>query len=246
MFALTIFRAWGSIRHTALHRPQLTFYWIHCTSLLCWTLLDSWGASFYFIFLKNKDKYSTQTWYLHLSQNISQSTQLMLTHFKSTPYMPTYILYKPIWVNCRHSMLQSPPSVSVKMSGDRTKSESEKNGAVGNRDRKKERTAWKGGKQFHANKGWTIGELSASPPSLCGSLSFSLSPCVSLSLQARAELFDRDKAGRGLGFFCRLLNALWSIPKRLILFRERFPISLMLFNNSSSFLWFGLSVGRIT
>lgn len=30
---------------------------------------------------------------------------------------------------------------------------------------KKERTAWKGGKQFHANKGWTIGELSVSPPS---------------------------------------------------------------------------------
>lgn len=28
----------------------------------------------------------------------------------------------------------------------------------------KERTAWKGGKQFHANKGWTIGELSVSPP----------------------------------------------------------------------------------
>lgn len=37
-------------------------------------------------------------------------------------------------------------------------------GAVGDRDRKKGRTAWKGGKQFHANKGWTIGELSVSPP----------------------------------------------------------------------------------
>lgn len=105
---------------------------------------------------------------------------------------------------------------------------------------KKERTAWKGGKQFHANKGWTIGELSVSPPlPLCRSAALS-------SLRARAELFDRDKAVRGLGFFfvfffffCRLLNALWSIPKRLILFRERFPISLMLFNNSSS-LFYGL------
>lgn len=69
-----------------------------------------------------------------------------------------------------------------------------------------------------------------------------LSLCHSPHLRARAQLFGRDKAGRGLFFYfflCRLLNALWSIPKRLILFRERFPISLMLFNNSSS-LFYGL------
>lgn len=77
--------------------------------------------------------------------------------------------------------------------------------------------------------------------------SLPLSRCHSPHLRARAQLFDRDKAGRGLVFFfvffflCRLLNALWSIPKRLILFRERFPISLMLFNNSSSlFFFYGL------
>lgn len=40
----------------------------------------------------------------------------------------------------------------------------------------KERTAWKGGKQFHANKGWTIGELSvSSPPSVALPLSSSQS-----------------------------------------------------------------------
>lgn len=102
--------------------------------------------------------------------------------------------------------------------------ESEKNGAVGDRDRKKS-AAWKGGKQFHANKGWTIGELSLSPPSLS-------EPGQSFS--------TRINQGEGLIYlfiylFCRLLNALWSIPKRLILFRKRFPISLMLFNNSLSF-----------
>lgn len=113
-------------------------------------------------------------------------------------------------------------------------------GAVGDRDRKKGRTAWKGGKQFHANKGWTIGELSVSPPP---------SVALPLSLTEPGQSFLTGiKQGEGsLSFlFYRLLNALWSIPKRLILFRERFPISLMLFNNSSSFLWFGLSIGRIT
>lgn len=117
------------------------------------------------------------------------------------------------------------------------KSESEKNGAVGDGMEKKERTAWKGGKQFHANKGWTIGECSAFLPSLCRSATLPISePGHSFSAGTKQE--------EGCFLFiyfcvCRLLNALWSIPKRLILFRERFPISLMLFNNSSS-LFYGL------
>lgn len=95
---------------------------------------------------------------------------------------------------------------------------------------KKERTPWKGGKQFHANKGWTIGECSGFLPSLCRSATLPISePGHSFSAGTKQE------GGSFLFFFlCRLLNALWSIPKRLILFRERFPISLLLFNNSSS------------
>lgn len=105
---------------------------------------------------------------------------------------------------------------------------------------KKERTAWKGGKQFHANKGWTIGELSVSPPSP------SVAPLLSPLWEPGQSFSTGIKQWEGwvfflwfFFFFCRLLNALWSIPKRLILFRERFPISLMLFNNSSS-LFYGL------
>lgn len=68
----------------------------------------------------------------------------------------------------------------------------------------KERTAWKGGKQFHANKGWTIGELSVSPP-----------PCrsVSLPLRVRAELFDRDKAERAGFFFADYWMLFDAFPK---------------------------------
>lgn len=102
-------------------------------------------------------------------------------------------------------MLQSLPSASAEMSRDRNKIRKREKWSSRGQGWEKERTAWKGGKQFHANKGWTIGELSVSP--------LPLSFCLSLPLRARAELFDRDKAGKGLGFFADYWMLFEAFPK---------------------------------
>lgn len=80
------------------------------------------------------------------------------------------------------------------MSRQKWNQKARENGAVGDRDGEKKRTAWKGGKQFHANKGWTIGELSGSPPP---SVALPLSPS-----QSQGRAFSTGiKQGEGLVFF---------------------------------------------
>lgn len=71
----------------------------------------------------------------------------------------------------------------------------------------KESTAWKGGKQFHANKGWTIGELSVSfpPPSAAVPLSPS---------QSQGRAFSTGiKRGEGWGFFADYWMLFEAFPK---------------------------------
>lgn len=98
--------------------------------------------------------------------------------------------------------------------------------------------AWKGGKQFHANKGWTIGEC-CPPPSVALPLSVS-EPGHSFSTGIKQE--------EGCFFFCAdywmLFEAFpkgWSYSEKGFLFLWCSSIIHRPFFNG-----FGLSVGRIT
>lgn len=155
-----------------------------------------------------------------------EHAQKILVHSK-------YIQCKLIWAVLKVCFSNHHLCI-FKWAETETKSEIEKNGAEGGRDGKKEKTAWKGDKQFPANKGWTIGELSVSLP-------------VALSLSEPGQSFSTGIKEKEGWVFCAdywmLFEAFpkgWSYSEKGFLFLWCSSII------HRPFLWFGLSVGRIT